>query len=435
MSTATLAGVPCLSAVVHEPAWGMWFAAVTLDREVTLADSVTLQLADASFVGSVVSGGPWLGRSSYRLVGGHGGWSTRLAAKGYSNDGGVKISTVIGDAAAECGEVVEGVPIGILGYHYERAAGPASTALQLLASESWHVGRDGVTRFVPRAAGVLPGQVARGAVDLAAGFIELMADSLTAVQPGLVVDGVTAVDVVHTLEGSKLRSVVWGSAFGDASKPLLAWRRLFDQLYPWLRYARVAEYRIVTQEDDRLNLQPVLVSTGLPSLSRVRVRPGLPGCRAEHALGSQVLVQFVNADPAKPVVVAFDDAEAQGFRPEELDLCAGSTGAYPVEHATSIEAVAGLIGLVLYTIGQANQGPLSGITISGPAGTPTISAPVVAFINTALAAMAVPGIAGTPVISGDVTPYVSAIEAALAAKLPNALGSLPNVGWPGVRGG
>jgi len=78
------------------------------------------------------------------------------------------------------------------------------------------------------------------------------------------------------------------------------------------------EYRIVVQEGERLTLQPVLSSLGLPDLRRVPVRPGVPGVRADHKLGSLVEVAFTNADPARPVVVSFDDADASGFLPDEL---------------------------------------------------------------------------------------------------------------------
>jgi hypothetical protein len=87
-----------------------------------------------------------------------------------------------------------------------------------------------------------------------------------------------------------------------------------------MRFRGLYEYRVVTQEDERLNLQAVQVALGMPDIRRAFVRPGVAGCRADVALGSRVLVAFVNADPARPVVVGFEDAEGAGFAPGRLDL-------------------------------------------------------------------------------------------------------------------
>ena len=47
---------------------------------------------------------------------------------------------------------------------------------------------------------------------------------------------------------------------------------------------------------------------------------GVPGVRAEHALGSQVLVAFLDADASRPAVVGFDSAEQPGWHPLFLEL-------------------------------------------------------------------------------------------------------------------
>lgn len=321
MSTGTLNGVTCTKLRAHIPAWGIWFASVTLDQEESFAkgSAAQLELAGLSLVGSVVSGGPWKGGASYRVIGGKGGWAATVAAKDYANDAGVKLSTVIGDLATETGETCEGIPGGTVGAKWTRAEDVASFVLHQLAPRAWYMGEDGITRFGKRAASTVDGSVTRGVVDLAAGFVELMPESLVGLVPGATAEGVEAVDVEHELDGAKLRTRLWG-AVGHTSKRLAAWAALFDQLDPLRRYRGRYEYRVVSQEIERLNLQPVRVSLGMPVLRRVRVSPGLPGCRATHALGARVHVAFLNNDPASPRVVSFDDAEAPSFMPLELDL-------------------------------------------------------------------------------------------------------------------
>jgi hypothetical protein len=73
-------------------------------------------------------------------------------------------------------------------------------------------------------------------------------------------------------------------------------------------------------------LQPVRTSLGLPSLRRVPVRHGIPGVWATHILGSRVLVAFVDADPARPVVVGFEDTDGPGALASVLTLQGGTLG-------------------------------------------------------------------------------------------------------------
>ena len=347
MSSCTLNAASVMACSVHLPQFGLWWADCQLDQETAFTGKVQLVLADLVLNGAVVSGGSWLGRSSYRIVGGSGGWSKPLPPKGYVNDAGVKFSKIIGDAAAECGEQAEGYPAGSAGPAFDRLAGPASAVMNICAPQNWYVGEDGITRFGRRATHALTVEATRGKVDFAAGSIELMADSIASIVPGVTCEGLSAVDVEHTLDGKKIRSVLYGSAFGPATKRLQAWSKLIEQMRPFERYRGTWEYRVVSQSGDRLDLQAATSRFGLPDLRGVRVRAGLPGCSASHKLGSLVLVSFVNADPARPVVVGFDDPGSPGFLPDGLELYAST----PLFAARMTDAV--------------QCGPFSGTIIGG----------------------------------------------------------------------
>ena len=361
MSTATLDGHVCTTARAQIPAWGAWWADASTDDEVTLSGSVTLQIADLVLVGKVVSGGPSRGRSHYRICGGA-GWGTEIPAKGYANDAGVKLSTVLQDAATACGETLGALPATLIGPAWARPADPAGHVLELLASEAWYVDEAGVTRLGRRAASALAVPAARGPLDLARGTITLGADSIATILPGVVVDGLEAVDVLHEVSADAgLRSTLWLSQGTDTSRRISALRALVEQLLPDLRYRGVSEYRVISQTGERLDLQPVRVSLGMPILRRVRVRPGIPGARADHALGSLVLVAFVDSDPARPAVIGFSDAEAAGFQPSRLDL--GES-----------ESVAG-------GVGAAGRALRYGDTVMMPTGPAATPAPVVLIAN------------------------------------------------------
>lgn len=320
--TATLAGHRTTHARLYLSAWGVPWADATLDEEVSLSSSVDLVIADLTVKMSVVSGGPSNGKSKYRLTGGAGGWRRPIAALAYANDAGVKLATVLQDAARAAGETLDAstIPSTRVGPSYVRPADTAWAVLEQLAPENWYVGEDGVTRIGRRTSADLSVTASRGPLDLARGTVTLAAESVASILPGIRVDGLEAVDVLHEVTPTGLRSTIWGAGFTTTNRKLAALRKLVLRVLPDYRFHGTYEYRVVTQEDERLNLQPIRKSLGMPDLRRVVVRPGVAGCRADVALGSRVLVTFVDVDPGRPAVVGFEDAEGEGFVPDRLDL-------------------------------------------------------------------------------------------------------------------
>lgn len=328
MTTATLNGLSVTSARVTIPAWGCWFAEVSLDGEHTLSGRVTLQVADLTLAGTVLSGGPAKGRSAFRIVAGAAGWGRKLKKKGYANDAGVKLATVLADAAVEAGETLAPVDTSArVGPGWTRPAGPGAALLNLLAPEAWYIDEAGTTRLGARAAGTLPAGVTHGPVDRGSQSVTLASEKIAAILPGIVVDGMTIVDVQHDVDAKAgLRSTVWGSIGGGSSRDLGAMRRIFEQLYPREKFRGFTEYRVVSTEGKRLNLQPVQVSLGMPDLTRVPMRPGVAGCEAEVADGSRVVVSFVNADPGRAFVSNFEDADGEGYLPTSITFAGGTAG-------------------------------------------------------------------------------------------------------------
>jgi hypothetical protein len=303
---------------------------VSIDEEATLTGRVSLAIADLTLSGTVMSGGVGpVGRSRVRLAGGAGGWGKTLRARSYANDAGIKASAVLADAARECGESFDVTTLPgdtRLGGTWVREEAPAARTLEQIVPSGWYVGTDGMTRIGKRTAATLTTPAAISAVDRSRRTVALAAESIAAIVPGIVVEGIEAVDVLHELAPeSGLRTTIWGTAGGDASRSLAALRRIVDQLDPDRRFRGIYEYRIVSQEGERLNLQPIRVSLGMPDLPRVPVRPGIPGASATHRVGARVLVGFVDASQARPVVIGFEDAEGDGFAPPILELDADAS--------------------------------------------------------------------------------------------------------------
>jgi hypothetical protein len=172
----------------------------------------------------------------------------------------------------------------------------------------------------------------------------------------------------------------------------------------------------VRMSADRVELQIVNRALGLPDILPISQWPGAAGVWAQLQPGALVLVQFIDGDPSQPIVTHYEPKGGAGFRPVEMHLCAGSTGASPTEHATSAEATVNLIASVIAALCAATPGAWTGAGIATT---------FVAAINAALAGAA----------SSTITPYATALTAALAAKAPNTTGLVPGVGWPSVRGG
>jgi hypothetical protein len=334
VSLATLNGTNVTRARVHVPAWGRWWADLDLAEPVAQSGAAALVVAGQTMAGTIVSGGAANGRAAYRVVGGAGGWGRTLRAKPYSDDGGVRLRTVLGDAAAEAGETIADVP------HYARPSAPAFEILNLQASQNWYIDFAGVTRIGQRAATTYTGSAPRVRVDPLVQVIDLAVDSIAGLVPGVQVDGhEPATDVQLELDPERLTARIYYAA-SPLSQRLKAWADILRGLDPRARYRGTFEFRVVTQSGERLNLQPVYAASKLPDLANVPVRLA-PGVKAQHLLGSLVMVAFADADPSRPYVFAGDAADAPGWLPISLEL--GGPGALPIAYQGS-SVVAGPFG-------------------------------------------------------------------------------------------
>lgn len=445
MATATLNSNSILTASVSVPAWGAWYAEVTLDAEVTLAPgaAATLVISDATFVGAVLSGGAWKGRSMYRVVGGRGKWGDNVPKRGYADDAGVKTADVLRDAAGDAGENLEeaSLPGTRIAAAWVREAGQARQTLELVAPRGWYIGEDGITRIGARTPTTYNGTAPRERTDLARGIIVLASDTIAVLRPGITVDGVVAIDVQHEVSKKGVRTTIYGKGLAESGR-LAAMQDLIRALFPRLDYMAPVEYRVESLAGKRLMLQPVRASSGKPDLARVPVRPGISGARCEPDLGSRVLVSFTEGDPARPSVTSFEEADADGFSPDLLSLEAG--GMVGGEHVMTAEATALLIYNTLVALMAAAGGgpllaavlqPLLGAAVTAAISAQAAPAPPGLVAQTAAAAALQAGFAaGTTPSPAMFAAWTSAL-AALATKTPNVSGSFPSVGSAAVKAG
>lgn len=299
---------------------GLWYAEVELSEEVALSGAATLVMLDTSWSGTIVAGATVDGRSRYRVVAGAGRWGAELSPRAYANDAGLQVSRLVADAANEAGEPTPvGAPSDRKGPHYDRPAAPASFTLNALCPRAWYAGADGVVRFGAReelpASGlaVVDRNPAARSVTLAA------IDSFAGLLPGLQTDYGVAADLELSIGSEGARCRAYAALEGGNVRAQL-WARMLDAIDPGRAFRGVFEYRIVSQSGERLNLQPIRSRANLPDLARVPVRMGVPGVRANHFPGAQVLVAFIDADPTRPAVVGFDAPDQPGWHPLTLEL-------------------------------------------------------------------------------------------------------------------
>ena len=429
MSLATLNGQPVTALRVCLPAYGLWWAEVECASDQVLKGAAQIVLDDLTLKGTVVTGGAYQTRTRHRIVGGAGGWGKQIPAQSYTNDLGVKRAIVLRDAAAACGESMgPSDPKVTVGASFVRAVGPASRVLEQECARNWYVDELGITQIGRRPAVPFTGAASRMVNDAAQNRYEIAPGegTVSKLLPGIVVDGIEAVDVEHLLDESGLRTTIWGRGIAETSRLSEAMRRIVEAVTAGSKYFGAWEYRVVRRNGERLDLQTVRVSSGMPDLRNVRIRPGAAGVRSHPVLGSLVEVVFLNGDPGQPRVVAFDDQDGTGFVADEITLQAGPTGttAGAIEHATSAEALTLAVQTTINTIGNA-------ITGAGGVG---------AYLGGVISALATDATFAGGVLSmlaaGALgTATKTALLAAMATKSADTGGDKPGLGWPAVRGG
>jgi len=202
------------------PRVGAWLADVWTDDEIPadeLDAALTLRVADFALVGALVRGETWQGSTRLRIVGGKGGWRSRLPARWYVSDAGVRPSQVAQDAARECGETIsQGVSSDApLGAWYARQAWSASRTLAQLGLP-WRIVDDGTTSLQGWPVSAIGSTFDVTAYDAARCIVELATDTPSDWRPGrtfttprLPADTFAISDVILTMEPGKLRVQAW----------------------------------------------------------------------------------------------------------------------------------------------------------------------------------------------------------------------------------
>ena len=324
----TLNGSPVLRGNIAFPRWGLWWADLqigTRDKSQGIINGAATIVANGvTLNGTIVAGSDYAGKAFYRIVGGAGGWQKQIPPKAYRGEIGIRLSTVVTDAAAACGETLAPLTAAqqstILGKAWMRpgsiGGGEAARTLDAVAPEGWYVDELGVTHIGVRAPSTL-GQVYT-LLDKRPErkFAIIATDSFVGIVPGVTIEGWEIAHVRHEITPDAVRSHVWGVVGTTASDRVhQVFARIVRQLTRPLWFHGLYRYRVTAVSGGFLDLQPVASTFGLPPLSNVAMQSGVPGGGGTPTLGSIAYVQFANGDPTDPVVVHYSGPGGAKFVP------------------------------------------------------------------------------------------------------------------------
>jgi hypothetical protein len=301
---ASLAGYPINCCELDVPFRGTWLARVTLTDADGPAEGarVTLSIGPLSLVGTVLGTGVHGGVATARVVGGAGGWRKAPDGLSFQNDGNLSATEVAQALASSVGETIasDSSTLGI-NWSFDPLASAGSN---LDAIGSWYVRDDGVTVLGERSD--LP--EFRAIVDEYEGLegrasCQIEEFETPNLMPGALVSAASMnvkIRVKHTrilLSTSKLIVEVSSAE----QKPL----RLGEHSARKARFYATYLYRVIEQIADRLQLQAVDSSLGVPDQLLVTKAHGIPGVTSDCSSASEVLVVFANGDRSLPRVIAY----------------------------------------------------------------------------------------------------------------------------------
>ena len=189
------------------PFYGTWEGDAGISLPVTLKNPASLVVGNLTLSGSVYRQGVFAGETRAHLVGGGGGWGSVVRSQGYTNTGGVSLTTVLNDVATIVGEKVNVQPNSgqpsIVGQFFTRVNAPASTILSLLAGPEWYVDTTGVTQIGPRASSLITSPFTVVEYDPGHSLFEIATEDPASWMPGNTFSSPT-VPVVQTISMTRI---------------------------------------------------------------------------------------------------------------------------------------------------------------------------------------------------------------------------------------
>ena len=136
---------------VSMPYYGIWEGDCELVTPQVITNPLNIQIGNLSLRGAIYRYDSFAGVTYIRFVGGNAGWRKTLPAQCYSSpNSGIKMSTILQDAASAVGESIVVKSNPIVGNYFVRSNSPAQYLLGLLAGPEWYMSTTGLTYLADR---------------------------------------------------------------------------------------------------------------------------------------------------------------------------------------------------------------------------------------------------------------------------------------------
>jgi len=335
----------------------------------TEGERVEFVMGSLSLIGTVLSSEAFGGIAELLVVGGAGGWRMVPDGLAFQNDAVISASDVASALAASVGETVE-VTAQSLGVHWTFDP-TVSAANNLDAIGTWHMREDGVTVLGER----VDGAEIRATIESlngARGRATCVIDEEDAASflPGSLVTSdalATPIRVRHTRY-----LVTPGRLSVEVSRREQTPSRLADNAAGGKRFLGTYVYRIIEQVADRLNLQVVESTKGLPSQVLVDKAHGIPGVLSQARGSGNVLVAFGDGDRSRPFVLAYlGEAETVTMTATTITMTTSAVlpTPEPVALAPAVDAISAALTSFCATITAAPNPAAAALLLQGAAAT------------------------------------------------------------------
>jgi hypothetical protein len=318
-----LSGLRVVSLNVTMSIAGTWVADLELADDTpvdTSPFSAVLAIGNLSLVGTVVRQDSLGGSRHVRLVGGAGGWAKVLPPVGYHRDGGgVTKALVLGDLATLTGERLAIESDADLGEDFERPQAPALRTLEQLVGKTWWIDEKGMTHTEPRPTGApIASPHLIEDYDGGAGRIVASTEDYASWVPGAVVElpWLTTPQTLSTVTirvGENSDSVRIVALVGAQNRALDPLRAIIQEQFERAAFFVPWEYTIDRAYQRggvwRFDARAIAPMAPAPDLGGVVLPQFLAlGGLVVPTAGEKILVGFVNGQPNRPFILAYDSA-------------------------------------------------------------------------------------------------------------------------------
>lgn len=306
---SSVAGFSVVRGSLLIPQVGMWTADLYLATDQAVAGVVPVVVGNLTLSGFSFRSNTYGGQTRVRMVGGKGGWRNSIGAQGYGASTGVRLSTVLNDAANACGETVNVAADRIIGNAYARPADIASDMLWQLVSQgiipAWYVDPNGTTQVQawPTTTVTSPFTVTDQKPDQ--GIAVIATEDYASWLPGCqftspLIDGTFTNMGVHYLwpgSGDFRLEVMTGADNLTASFDAIVQKNVAPT-----RFHGRYKYTVTNPNASTIDCDPVNESIGLPNLQNVPLRGDSVSSYIPPS-GSECHIMFLDGVPTQPICV------------------------------------------------------------------------------------------------------------------------------------